>query len=70
MLEAGRRGVGFRNVYKKERSKNAKWFVHVCKPELKRLAESIVKLQKKCQKIVRRIKDLSQEMEEIEDLIF
>ena len=66
MLEAGRRGVGFRNVYKKERSKNAKWFVHVCKPELKRLAESIVKLQKKCQKIVRRIKDLSAEMEEIE----
>ncbi len=69
MLEIGRRGIGFRNVYNKERLKNAKWFVHVCKPELKRLAESIVKLQKKCQKIVRRIKDLSAEMEELEDLL-
>jgi len=66
MLEAGRRGVAFRNVYKKERAKNAKWFVHVFKPELKRLAESIVKLQRKCQKLVRRIKDLSQEFEELE----
>ena len=69
MLEAGRRGVGFRNVYKKERAKNAKWFVHVCKPELQRLAESIAKLKRKCQKIVRRIKDFSAEMEELEDLL-
>jgi hypothetical protein len=69
MLEIGRRGVGFRNFYNKERLKNAKWFVRVCKPELQRLTESIVKLKRKCQKIVRRIKDLSAEMEELEDLL-
>ena len=66
MLDAGRRGVAFRNVFKKERLKNANWFVHVYKPELKRLSQSIVKLEKKCQKFVRRIKDLSQEFEELE----
>jgi len=69
MLEVGRRGVGFRNLYNKERLKNAKWFSHVCKPELQRLAESIVKLKRKCKKIVRRIKDLSAEMKELEDLL-
>jgi transcription initiation factor IIE alpha subunit len=70
MLEIGRRGIGFRNVYNKERLKNAKWFVHVCKPELQRLAESIAKLKRKCQKIVRRIKDFSAEMEELEDYYY
>jgi hypothetical protein len=70
MLEVGRRGIGFPKVYNKERLKNARWWVHVCKPELQRLAESIVKLKRKCQKIVRRIKDLSAEMEELEDLLF
>ena len=69
MLEVGRRGIGFPKVYNKERLKNARWFVHVCKPELQRLAESIVKLKRKCQKIARRIKDLSAEMEELEDLL-
>jgi len=69
MLEIGRRGIGFPKVYNKERLKNARWWVHVCKPELQRLAESIVKLKRKCQKIVRRIKDLSAEMKELEDLL-
>jgi hypothetical protein len=69
MLEIARRGIGFRNLYNKERLKNANWFVHVCKPELQRLAESIAKLKRKCRKIVRRIKDLSAEMKELEDLL-
>jgi len=62
MLESRKKGFVVRKAFKKERLKNAKWDVHVYKPEVKRLEDSIVRLEKKCKKIVRRLKDISEEM--------
>lgn len=66
MLESRKKGFVVRKAFKKERLKNAKWDVHVYKPEVKRLEESIVRLEKKCKKIVRRLKDISEEMYELD----
>jgi hypothetical protein len=66
MLESRKKGFVVRKAFKKERLKNAKWDVHVYKPEVKRLEDSIVRLEKKCKKIVRRLKDISEEMYELD----
>ena len=64
MLESRKKGFVVRKAFKKERLKNAKWAVHVYKPEVKRLEDTIVRLEKKCKKIVRRLKDISEKMYE------
>ena len=66
MLESRKKGFVVRKAFKKERLKNAKWDVHVYKPEVKRLEDSIVRLEKKCKKIVRRLKDISEKMYELD----
>ena len=66
MLEARKKGFVVRKAFKKERLKNAKWAVHVYKPEVKRLEDSIVRLEKKCKKLVRRLKDISEESYELD----
>ena len=66
MLESRKKGFVVRKAFKKERLKNAKWTVHVYKPEVKRLEDSIVRLEKKCKKLVRRLKDISEESYELD----
>jgi len=66
MLESRKKGFVVRKAFKKERLKNAKWDVHVYKPEVKRLEDSIVRLEKKCNKLVRRLKDISVESYELD----
>jgi hypothetical protein len=66
MLESRKKGFVVRKAFKKERLKNAKWDVHVYKPEVKRLEDSIVRLEKKCKKIVRRLKDISEKSYELD----
>jgi hypothetical protein len=66
MLESRKKGFVVRKAFKKERLKNAKWDVHVYKPEVKRLEDSMVRLEKKCKKIVRRLKDISEKMYELD----
>jgi hypothetical protein len=66
MLESRKKGFVVRKAFKKERLKNAKWDVHVYKPEVKRLEDSIVRLEKKCKKLVRRLKDISEESYELD----
>lgn len=66
MLESRKKGFVVRKAFKKERLKNAKWDVHVYKPEVKRLEDSIVRLEKKCKKIVRRLEDISKKSYELD----
>jgi hypothetical protein len=66
MLESRKKGFVVRKAFKKERLKNAKWDVHVYKPEVKRLEDSIVRLEKKCKKLVRRLKDISEKSYELD----
>ncbi len=66
MLESRKKGFVVRKAFKKERLKNTKWDVHVYKPEVKRLEDSIVRLEKKCKKIVRRLKDISEKSYELD----
>lgn len=66
MLESRKKGFVVRKAFKKERLKNAKWDVHVYKPEVKRLEDSIVRLEKKCKKIVRRLEDISERSYELD----
>jgi len=66
MLESRKKGFVVRKAFKKERLKNAKWDVRVYKPEVKRLEDSIVRLEKKCKKLVRRLKDISEESYELD----
>jgi hypothetical protein len=66
MLESRKKGFVVRKAFKKERLKNAKWDVHVYKPEVKRLEDSIVRLEKKCKKIVRRLEDISEKSYELD----
>jgi hypothetical protein len=65
MLDVVRRGFALRNFYKKEWVKNSKWYLHVYKPEVKRLTQSIVRLEKKALKLVRRIKDITEELNKL-----
>jgi len=65
MLDVVRRGFTLRKFYKNERAKNAKWFLNVYKPEVKRLTQSIRKLEKKCVKLLFRIKEITMELKEL-----